>query len=217
VTSAWPQGCSPASGTALVTDGHYLYYLSECQHGDQQVVRRMSLATGVASTAATMLGARDLAVGPDGDLFVAVDAGPEAGTVQRLDPVNGTFERFATLGATPRAVTADAGGLWVATSSPAGIRRVTFADAAVSTFSTIADLVDLESAGDYLYSSDGRRVRRWSKADPAAWRYVAGTDALGHRDGVGTDAGFTGVAALASDGTGLLVADGNRLRRIVPA
>jgi len=210
-------GCSVSFAAQLVTDGRYLYSIHDCGYHDRSVVRRVSVATGAVSTVAAVPYARDLAVGPDGDLFVAVDAGPEAGTVQRLDPVNGTFERFATLGATPRAVTADAGGLWVATSSPAGIRRVTFADAAVSTFSTIADLVDLESAGDYLYSSDGRRVRRWSKADPAAWRYVAGTDALGHRDGVGTDAGFTRVAALASDGTGLLVADGNRLRRIVPA
>jgi len=70
------------------------------------------------------------------------------------------------------------------------------------------------SAGGYLYGTSGDRdgIRRYDKTSGAAIDVAGNTGATGYADSTGTDALFSEIYGLASDGTNLWATDGNRLR-----
>jgi RHS repeat-associated protein len=98
--------------------------------------------------------------------------------------------------------------------------RVSLTDATVTTLATDSNLGTgaIESAGTYLYvaGQDSNGIRRYTKAT-GAWVNVAGTNAAGYQDGPGTDAYFSAVKAISSDGGALWIGDNtnHRIRKVI--
>lgn len=215
VASSTPSAVRLGTINALASDGSSLYGLDRgCG-----VIWKVSLATRATSSISAPISPRSLTYGPDGWLYVAT-----LSTVHRVDPSTGAGTLFANEGGF--AIASDASYLWVSSvvscNNPCRtvLKRIALADPTlVTTMSASQDVggeVQFASAGDWLYLTTygNSGLARFSKAD-GTWRRVAGTDAPGFADATGTEAWFSSITGLASDGTSLWVADsGNhRLRR----
>lgn len=206
---------------SATSDGHYLYWLGTCSATTR--LRRTALDGGATSTLATLAGARSVTFGPDHALYVAMGdaAGAAAGEVRRVDPVTGSWSSFATVMGVASSVTSDSDALWLLASSGSTRRidRIEIPSASVSTLVTDAALGTraLASAGGYLYASGNAEasLRRYRKSDGAVL-FVAGNPTSGAVDGTATEAWFSLIRGLVSDGSNIWVADqtANTLRRV---
>lgn len=215
-------GCTDSASPTLVrfnlvqditTDGTYLF-ATDTTCG----IRKLNLSTGASSTINT--GAYRWLTLAGTSLYATASSNS---SVFRIDPVTGTSTSFATLGGSGYAITSDATDLWVTVCmSPCGrMQKVSLSTAAVTTSApSNLSLEFLTSAGSYLYSgtyNNNGTLVRISKADGSTTN-IAGTNAPGYADGTGTDAWFSGVRGLSTDGTNLWASDrGNfRLRKVSP-
>lgn len=223
-TSSDPTAVRFGAIRALTTDGYYLYSVSDddgCYN-----VRKTSIATGATSSIYLNNYGRGITYGPDGYLYVTVNS-----EVWKVHPTDGTVSTFAYIGTWTgaRAITSDATDLWVAFEncygpcSPGGIHRIPIANPAGASRFTDDSKVGMRgivSAGDHFYVSahGGAAIRRYSKAN-GSWSQIAGNDTGGYANGTGSDAWFSEVRGIASDGTNLWAADsGNhRVRKAVSA
>jgi len=208
----------------IVTDGTYLYVTDMgCLE-----TRKVTIATGATSmlTSGPVYGS--VTLGSDGYLYVAAHA-----AVYKVDPVNGTSTVYYQFDSyhSGLAIASDSQYLWASTYFSTGgapctthLLRITYGTPTVTTYSIpggctlITGHSQLVSTGTYLYASSGTDtgLERFTEAD-ATIVQVAGTNAGGYVDGTGTDAWFSLVTGVASDGTSLWVDDsGNyRFRKIV--
>ena len=126
----------PKPGGAIESDGNAVLYVADTYNG---AIRKVDLGADVVTTLATSFAApSDLALGPDGRLYIADTL---AHTVFALDVTTGDFEIVAGTGSAGPgedevAATAstldhpyglgfdDAGGLWIADTYNSKIRRV---------------------------------------------------------------------------------------------
>jgi hypothetical protein len=220
----------------VTTDGTWLYVIdTNACNSFQGAVRRVSLATGATSTVAATPLAFHLTFGPDGMLYLTVGSGIHQ--IDRLDPATGIVSVFATMPSGTRqtmAITSDATDVWVAglintdiNGNPSAnvyeIVRVALTTGVLATWFTISDtqasLSDgLVSAGGYLYATDygDTGLRRYDKSD-RSWVNIAGSGNAGYAEGVGANASFNQINAIATDGTSLWVSDSDneRLRRVI--
>ena len=232
VDSTDPEQTTLVVKRGLVTDGAYLYTLNQCQGSySDQTLRRTSLATGATTSIAKVLyGARDLAFGPDGLIYVVATLT----RIDSVDPVTGAVVEDAVAtgyyyGANiwVEGITADASGLWViadpaSPGPPDQIDHIGLPDGTRTTVGTGDYLGDsITSVGDYVYVSSSSRsaVVRFSKSD-GSMTHVAGPaypySSTGYVDGLGTKARFAKIQAMASDGIRILVADetNHRIRSV---
>ncbi|HZQ28304.1 MAG TPA: DUF6531 domain-containing protein, partial [Acidimicrobiales bacterium] len=212
--------------TDVASDGTFVYTVSSGA-GQTSVVRRTSIATGATSTVYTDYDLTHLTVGPGGMLFVVASAesgccSSATGAIYKVDPMTGakTDVVARTTGLTLYGIAADATTLWVAKGVPSSYDLVKV-DPTTGTQTTVAAGVlainaAVASSRDYVYASAGTYVRRFAKADGTVAN-IAGTSGSGYVNATGTDAWFSTIQGLFTDGTNVWVADsGNhRLRKIV--
>ncbi|MGH2684729.1 MAG: hypothetical protein ACRDJP_04600, partial [Actinomycetota bacterium] len=121
----------------LVTDGMYLYTISDCGETDKRL-RRIEIATGATSTLLALnpntcvacLSSHDLVMAPDGHIYVT--APPDA--ILRVNPGTGSSSTFANVPSGVWSIAADASHLWVVGSAPTGntIYKIALVDGSVS-------------------------------------------------------------------------------------
>ena len=210
----------------VTTDGYYLY-VADMSCG----IRRVSLATGATSTVNTM-GSTVLTFGPDGNLYAGGSDGGSFygrwgyGALYRVNPSTGVAVSFGGLGSV-QAVASDGTYVWATNATacynPCQTELVRVAmDGTATTVRGYAPITSggvLVSAGDYLYAGSygyyQTEIRRYRKSD-ATWVSVAGSSTSGLADGTGTQAAFSAITGLATDGEWIWVADGgNRRMRVV--
>ena len=221
-------GCADgASGSAttftdifdLTTDGTYLYSaVWNCT-----AVRRTSLLTGATTTLAktTSTGSdrpRTVSMGSDGMLYWS-----DYSTVFRMDPATTTYTSFVGLANSTYiyGMSVDSTDVWVNTviASKSALVRVSLTSATQTTVvpDTGLALGNITAVGNYIYGGavapkggGAPLLRRYAKAD-GSFVDLAGA-ANGFQDGTGTDAWFSSVSGVASDGTSLYVADSSNSR-----
>jgi RHS repeat-associated protein len=231
-TDALTGSAAQLSAGALTTDGTYLYAANGTE------IRRIDVTTGATSLLTESGVSGSLAFGADGYLY---EGG--AGTVRRFDAITGAYTTAwsppvdgAGFIDDVVGIAADASGLWIAYSEAGlgshdkslSIAHVSYGGSTIATLPVspnIAWSVGMVSAGDSVYVS-------WSSLNPdsspaatvlyriaktglittvAGGSIVTSTDI----DGVGVQAGFTQVHAMASDGVNLYTIDDHLLRAIV--
>lgn len=205
----------------LATDGTYVYST------DGGAIRRTSIATGATSKVTNAPGPR-IAYGPGRFLYTlwtSGEPGNPALAVYKLDPLTGAWTALYEAPTLGRGLATDASSVWI-TRGGELVRIDATTGAAATVASNIGSPTTLTSAGNYLYASYGTHLRRIDKATGAQLD-VAGAGAGGYvfnlpmangfGDGTSTEAWFSSLDALVSDGTALWAADtGNaRVRKFV--
>jgi RHS repeat-associated protein len=216
----------------VAADGYYLY-VADISCG----LRRVALTTGATSTVNGSIRPTVVTVGPDGVLYTAGANGGGTyglwgyGTINKVDPLTGAATSFAPSLSSVQAIAADDTYLWatdaLSCQVPCKMRlhRITLSDGTVTPM-TAADNQPgggaLISAGTHLYGGGygaaQTQLVRYVKSD-GSWTTVAGVGTGGFAEGTGTDAWFSDIRGLASDGAALWLADhGNhRLRKAATA
>jgi RHS repeat-associated protein len=197
--------------TDLTTDGTYIYSLN----GDS-LIRRTSIATGATSSVVYGSLGKRLTYGPGDFLYATFGL-----TVVKLGTHSPTWsEVIPQSNQAVWAVTSDATYLWVGKGQ--NIERVdpnTGAETVVA--AGVGEGKSLASAGNYLYASYGTWARRIDKTTGASIDIAgAGSSAYGlnrpvasgYADGTGTEAWFSSLDALVSDGTAIWAADAGNAR-----
>ncbi|HET9656715.1 MAG TPA: hypothetical protein VFP72_15285, partial [Kineosporiaceae bacterium] len=239
-----PSSAAITNASAFVNDGSFLYWLDGlCGSVRRMSLATNAVSTLTRAPSGQTL--RALTVGPAGFVYAGTTTGtiikvdPVSRAVTTLAttlPTNiGMGSSYSIT-----ALTADSTSLWLiglgmcGSSGPCGavfqVNPSTGAVTAVS--STVPTTASSEpalysgplvSAGDYLYAVASSSVKpataavlRIRKSD-GAWTRIAGSDASGYIDGIGSQAWFNGIGGLDSDGTNLWAADLNRIRKISPA
>lgn len=228
-TTASSGGSARFYGTqSLATDGSSLFTVD----WSGQVIQ-VDLSTGGTSIVGSTGSSSTQSVAyADGHVFISRPSGMyQTWEVVELDPSTSAISVVTTLptNEVTTAVAADDDALWIAAtdggSSPAvgKMYRVDTDtwDRTLLVTDPMAYPRSIASAGDYLFvglGTDHAQVASYRKSDGDK-KLVAGTGNSGHRDGVGAQAWFKDVTAIASDGTDLFVADDrdNRVRRVSAA
>ena len=218
-----PTGSVARVGTVtdMTTDGEYAYLLS-CG-----AVRRLSLTTGgittlvPASALPSTYGLGGITLGPDDKLYVTVD-----GTVKQIDPDTGTMIGFWSGGTRYGAITSDASQVYWLSGTATTPTHVESrgVDAYGSWNSHLFDVVGatygpMQAAGADLYltgaapNGTATTLRRYSKST-GSFRVLAGSTGVGHADGEGLDAWFTGINDITMTADAIYLADASgRLRK----
>jgi RHS repeat-associated protein len=233
------QGCTDASTGSgattqairdLTSDGHYLYSTSSCG------VRRTSLDNGATSTVyaanTNNPSPQGVAVGPDGNLYVAFDNPYGNVSLLQINPITGASTSVysdAVASNQLYGVAADATTVyfieygnpvccttqwWLESYVPA-----TKAHTNIAAIPALAPGSNLEAVGSTLYTaaSNGQALITLDKATGAASTLAGGGSAPAGQDGVGGQAGFSAITDVTSDGTRLYVTDAgsdNLLREV---
>jgi RHS repeat-associated protein len=197
---------------SIDTDGTFLY-VADPGCG----VRKVSLATG-ATTLLYSGGNDQLTMAPNGYVYLV-----NSSQVRRLDTTTGATSLVVNLGANESglSIVADATYLWVTEAFSPGygcrnqLLRITISDGSMAYYigspgacSSLVGTSHVISAGNYLYVSTpgDTGIERITKSDGTVVK-VAGTSGAGNVDATGTDAWFSKITGLASDGTALWVND----------
>jgi RHS repeat-associated protein len=212
-------GSSPGG---IDSDGTYLY-MADSDCGKIWRTAIVGGATSIASSLGGATGYNSVTYAPNGYLYTVGGA-----SILKVNPVDGTTITYATIAA--YAITSDPTYLWATykfschTPCYTKLRRYELLTGGIQDFEapnagSMTGDYQLVSAGDFLYAENygDTIVERITKTDGTVVN-VAGTGAAGYQDpGTGTDAWFSKVTGLGSDGTNLWAADsGNfRLREIV--
>lgn len=210
------------STSHLSTDGSNLYLAEPSCAG----IRRLSLASGAASTFSgfSSSSAYALTYAPDGYLYVTTGShAAYSNSVVRVDLAADSSTVFATLEGDAYGIASDGSYLWVAVEPTTGdrlIKRISLSDGTATTIATSPTAIrSVASAGGFIYAgfSGGNGLARIAK-DTGEWINVAGNSAAGYLDGTGSEAWFSSLKGIASDGTNLWIADGlnRRLRKATP-
>lgn len=207
--------------TDLATDGTYVY------SSGGGVLRRTSIATGATSKVSNAPGPR-LAYGPGRFLYSLWTSGDPANpalAVYKVEPQTGEWTVLYEAPTSGRALASDASSIWITRGNEL-VRIDATTGAATAVASNGGSPTTLTSAGNYLYASYGTHVRRIDKATgvqvdvagagAGGYAYSPGT-ANGFGDGTSTEAWFSSLDTIVSDGTALWAADsGNaRVRKLV--
>lgn len=222
-------------GASISDDGQFLYVAHSCAtSGNPEIrcLRKMSLTTGAVSTVLIDSLVKGITVAGDGQVYTAVNS-----TVFRIDPTDGTSSTAARIPAATsgwvthaQSLTADDRYLWFASYEEyrdivpryqnAWITRIdvrTGEQVVLPAGVPRTGYPSLVSAGDYLYAATTREVVRIAKSDGATVSIAGDADAGGYRDGNASEARFSSISGIASNGTSLFVLDQNnrRIRSLV--
>ncbi|MFG1995645.1 putative Ig domain-containing protein [Actinoplanes sp. NPDC048988] len=202
------------------TDGRFVYLLDNCG------VRRINPGNGATTT---LHGTpANTGFGTVTGRWVYVSAGE---TIWRYDLLSGTRFTAVSTGIAPYgangAIAADDTYIY-AFDSNGYLYRVNpnTGGNTVITNSLVKDtFYAVVSAGDYLYASYNTQRSGWAAAttiiriskNDGSTAFIAGSDLVGHVDGLYGNASFEGINGLASDGKFLFAMDGPWLRKVTKA
>jgi hypothetical protein len=211
----------------ITTDGSSLYTAD----ADYSKIWKTDLSTGATTALVNSTNLVALAYG-GGQLYATCVGCPNLYTV---DTSTGAVNQIGSGNGMGGAVamTSDGADLWLTEqtscsgSCKTDLLELDLSGAFVARFPVPSDFASgsisgtsqIASAGAYLYLSDfgNTRLERITKSSGAVVQ-AAGNYSTGYADGTGTDAWFSKITGIVSDGTSLWVADtGNlRFRQVVP-